>query len=376
MQRTSFLRCYNSLRYAPKQQLQQTIVRYSSSKTSQPPPLAFAFDIDGVLLRGPDVLPAAKRALNILEGNNPFRQKIPFILLTNGGGVGERERCEKLSAQLGLPISTSQYCQAHTILKKLSPQYADSPVLVLGGQYDTVRNVAKEYGYQKVYTTLDVLAWNPSVWPFHRLSEREKESTKTVDFSKTPISAIFVYHDPRNWALDIQVACDVILSGGIVGGPHVPLAQQKEPVKLVFCNPDLLWRSDFPRSRFGQGAFKTAFQAVFKELTGSEYPYVQFGKPTEATYTFAKELLLNRVAEIYGENCPVPQIYMVGDNPESDIAGANAAKWPSILVNTGVYDPAQGRPTHIPTQHAEDVEEAVKWAIEQELTAKRRTKSA
>ena len=29
---------------------------------------------DGVLLRGPDVLPAAKRALNILEGNNPYRK--------------------------------------------------------------------------------------------------------------------------------------------------------------------------------------------------------------------------------------------------------------------------------------------------------------
>jgi len=29
---------------------------------------------DGVLLRGPNVLPAAKRALNILEGNNPYRK--------------------------------------------------------------------------------------------------------------------------------------------------------------------------------------------------------------------------------------------------------------------------------------------------------------
>jgi len=76
----------------------------------------------------------------------------------------------------------SQYCQAHTILKKFSSQYANFPVLVLGGQNDTVRNVAKgsvgyyifislglssfafnhRYGYQKAYTTLDVLAWNPS----------------------------------------------------------------------------------------------------------------------------------------------------------------------------------------------------------------------
>jgi len=30
---------------------------------------------------------------------------------------------------------------------------------------------------------------------------------------------------------------------------------------------------------------------------------------------------------------------MIGDNPESDIAGAIAKGWVSILVRTGVFDP-------------------------------------
>lgn len=30
---------------------------------------------------------------------------------------------------------------------------------------------------------------------------------------------------------------------------------------------------------------------------------------------------------------------MIGDNPLSDIAGANAKGWTSILVRTGVFDP-------------------------------------
>ena len=30
---------------------------------------------------------------------------------------------------------------------------------------------------------------------------------------------------------------------------------------------------------------------------------------------------------------------MIGDNPESDIAGANAKNWTSILVKTGVFKP-------------------------------------
>ena len=77
-----------------------------------------------------------------------------------------------------------------------------------------------------------------------------------------PISAIFVFHDPRNWALDIQIIIDVIQSRGAIDGARLP--DGATPVELVFCNPDLLWRSEFPRPRLGQGAFREAFQAVFK----------------------------------------------------------------------------------------------------------------
>jgi hypothetical protein len=36
------------------------------------------FQQDGVLIRGPNVLPTAKRALSILEGDNPFGWCVQF----------------------------------------------------------------------------------------------------------------------------------------------------------------------------------------------------------------------------------------------------------------------------------------------------------
>ncbi|KAJ7128944.1 HAD hydrolase [Mycena crocata] len=337
----------------------------SRSSGNKSPPLAFVLDIDGVLIRGDNVLPSAKRALSMLEGNNVLGMKLPYILLTNGGGVSEQERCKKLSTKLGLEIVPEQYIQAHTILKTLSHKYSNTPVLVLGGKLDQVRRVAADYGFNKAYTSHDVLAWNPSVWPFHDLTASENGATQNVDFSQTPISAIFVFHDPRNWALDVQVICDVIQSEGIIGGPYVDLGKQNSPVELFFCNPDLIWQGAFQRSRLGQGAFKEAFQGVFKALTGSEYPYVQFGKPTRATYDFATEVLNDRLQALGGQRRPLPPVYMVGDNPESDIAGANSTpNWNSVLVKTGVF--TGGQPTHEPTYQAEDVEEAVRWAIARE----------
>ncbi|KAG8995117.1 hypothetical protein FRB90_000258, partial [Tulasnella sp. 427] len=227
------------------------IARAASPELPQRSPLAFAFDIDGVLLQGPNVLPEARRALEFLEGKNPLNIRIPYILMTNGGGVTEAERCTKLSRQLGFDILPSQLVQAHTILRKLRHKYADKPVLILGGKLGKGREVAESYGFSKAYTTLDILAWDKSIWPFHELTDIEKASTKQEDFSKVPFEAIIVIHDPRDWALDVQICVDILRSRKkICREPYKPDSElgngTENDVDLIFCNPDLLWKSDYP----------------------------------------------------------------------------------------------------------------------------------
>ena len=85
------------------------------------------------------------------------------------------------------------------------------------------------------------------------------------------------------------------------------------------------------------------------------------------------QIILSRVSP--SPSCRMLIILLHAHNRQSvhiraDIAGANAAGWPSVLVKTGVYDPARGPPTHTPTYIAEDVEEAVRWAIEREMGRK------
>ncbi|KAH7339614.1 HAD-like domain-containing protein, partial [Rhizoctonia solani] len=338
------------------------------------PPVVFAFDIDGVLLRGHTPIPAAYEVMKILGGQNELGVKIPFITLTNGGGVVEDARAKELSAQLDTTIKTSQVIQAHTIIKSLVPKYKGKPVLVLGGIGDSVRRVAESYGLD-AYTPLDILAWENSISPFYTLTEQERSTTRAANFSTTPIHAVIVFHDPRNWMLDTQIVCDV-LQGRYVE-PSLWGEMKKDnpnPVDLIFCNPDLIWRAEFPYPRLGQGGFITAFQAVYKAQFEKTYPFTQYGKPYKDTYDWAKAVLRNQLAELHDrwqvqtvmhfdtKLTPLP------DNPESDIAGANGAGWGSILVHTGVYDPTIGvPPTHTPTHQATDVGEAVRWALNREI---------
>ncbi|EJU04030.1 HAD hydrolase [Dacryopinax primogenitus] len=313
--------------------------------------LAFCFDVDGVLLHGHEAIPCAKKALRMVEGENSRGLKIPYILLTNGGGKPEAERARSLSEVLGVNISEHQLIQAHTILRPIAKKYGHEPVLILGGELDTCRKIAEGYGYTQPSLPIDYLATDSRIWPFYKLNDAENEIAKP---HPPHPKFVLTVHDPRNWALEIQLLVDLLTH------PTHP------PPKIVFCNPDLLWRSDYPRSRFGQGAFRTALTAAYRASTGKKLEYEQFGKPTRATYEFAEGFLMDQAGIEVGEE--MPRVYMVGDNPESDIAGANAHGWESILVNTGVYNSADdGPPVHWPTRMLDNVEQAVEWAIDREF---------
>ena len=169
--RTAAPRCRVSSSQASSQLrfLSTSTSRLSGAASNLQKPVAFAFDIDGVLKAGPNVLPEAKRALQILEGNNPRSQKIPYIFITNGGGKHESARAKDLARELEVPVTEDQVIQAHTVMKSLVPLYADKPILMVGGPEtppNAAREVMQSYGFNDVYTTLDLHAHAPAAWPF------------------------------------------------------------------------------------------------------------------------------------------------------------------------------------------------------------------
>ncbi|KAI3965074.1 hypothetical protein MKX01_014005 [Papaver californicum] len=72
------------------------------------PSFGIAFDIDGVILRGRKPIGNSPQALRKLYDESGTL-KIPFLFLTNGGGVPESKRASELSELLGVNILPSQF---------------------------------------------------------------------------------------------------------------------------------------------------------------------------------------------------------------------------------------------------------------------------
>lgn len=86
------------------------------------------------------------------------------------------------------------------------------------------------------------------------------------------------------------------------------------------------------------------------------------GKPHTLTFEYAERVLKGLQKDNKGTNRDLGKVYMVGDNPYSDIRGANGYGWESILVKTGVYRHGEGdelKAEFKPKIMVEDVGEAV-----------------
>lgn len=337
-----------------------------------------------MLLHVAKPIPGATKTLRYLQDNN-----IPFILLTNGGGKLEGDRVRQLSSQLDIELSTDNFVQSHTPFQELvhGPDgLQDKNILITGSDAAKARSIAETYGFKNVITPADILTAHPTIWPFEPLMEELYAATsRPLPNPQPKIDAMFVFNDPRDWALDIQIITDLLMSqNGVLGTyssmngkenlPNSGWQSDGQP-PLFFSNPDLFWSAAYHNPRFGQGAFQAAIAGVWREITGGkDLRRTVIGKPYRQTYRYAERVLNSHRAQLLGTNTlePLRSVYMIGDNPESDIRGANEFQspdgtgWTSVLVRTGVWSPERGDPAHTPKMIVNDVAAAVDWALEQE----------
>ena len=367
-----------------RQSIRPTSIPMPAAYGSRGEDFGFAFDIDGVIYKSGQLCPGAKDAMSYLHKNN-----IPFIFLTNGGGKTEAVRAKDMSEKLGIPILAEQFIQAHTPFKKFAPEYEDKVVLVMGGVGDECRHVAEAaYGFKNVVTSADLTTNTPCLSPFDEIhGDYFKKTARALpttmnasgSLSGVQISVIFIFSSLREWCLDLQIITDLLRSeSGIFGtissknnNPDLPnkgFLQDGQP-KLYFANPDITYATSYHIPRICQGSFKFALEGMWRGMTGTDLiageHYTQIGKPTQLQFEFGEQAL----QEVAKSN--LKTVYMVGDGPQSDIAGANnyrspwRSTWKSILVQTGIHE-AGSVLEHEPTVEVGNVLDAVQWALKQQ----------
>ncbi|NXE65072.1 HDHD5 hydrolase, partial [Calcarius ornatus] len=278
----------------------------------QPPAFGFLFDVDGVLVRGSQPVPAARRAFQRLADGGG-RLRVPVVFLTNAGNCLRSDKARELSQALGLQVSPEQVILSHSPLQLFS-QFHQRCMLV-AGQGPVEENARK---YPLCPVCLCVLLKGPAPAPALALAQRLKHKETQ---SSQNLAGVILFGEPVRWETSLQLIADVLLSNGNPGAelqdvpyPHLP---------ILACNMDLLWMAEAKMPRFGHGTFLLCLESIYKKVTGKELKYeALIGKPSPVTYRYA-QYLIQQQAEKQGWKAPIRRLYAVGDNPMSDVYGAN-----------------------------------------------------
>jgi HAD superfamily hydrolase (TIGR01456 family) len=297
------------------------------NKTKTKTNLGICFDIDGVLLRGPKALHGAHDSLKLLN-----HYKIPYTLLTNGGGVMESKKAKSLSKILDIHVPTNRVILSHTPMKSFAiSEWKDKPVLVLGCK--DILHVSRSYGLQLAISPEMMLHRFPAMydnWNI-KLPKLTKESQTVLESWSTthnePIECIMIMTDPIHWHLELGLCLDIIKHRFDSWATTKKSNQQQKIVTIYNANDDLEFSGTFPYPRIAQGSFLSCLHHLNETLSPpiGQWKEIKFGKPHSVAFDYAKQVMNNPT-----------QCWMIGDNPTSDIRGANSNPgWISCLVKSG-----------------------------------------
>lgn len=271
---------------------------------STKPKFGLIFDIDGVIVRGKSVLPpVAKCFRKLVDDSGKFR--VPTIFVTNSGNARCSEKAEDLTKWIGVEIAESQVVMAHTPLKQFK-QFHDKNVLI-SGQGPVVK-IARDLGFNKTTTISDLVKNFPSLDYVNK--NRRDPRCGPIDPKFPQIEGVLLLSEPTEWETPLQLIVDLLITNGMpsrvlpsIPDPHIP---------LMACNMDLLWVSEAPIPRYGNGAFLLCLEALYKKVTGKDMVYsALIGKPSEVTYLYANEKIQEHAKSI-GIDHPIETIYAIG----------------------------------------------------------------
>ncbi|WKY07124.1 hypothetical protein Q1695_006939 [Nippostrongylus brasiliensis] len=282
-------------------------------------PFGIVLDIDGVLLRGRELLPRVKEAFNLITDES-HRFAIPTVFLTNGTNCMRKEKAEKLSQHLGFKIAPSQIIMAHSPLRMFHDLHSKH-VLVVG--QENARSIASAVGFKNITTIEDLRKLFPDLDCLD-FARKNVDGNEIADRRKhfQPIEAVVMLGEPVGWESALQLLIDVLLtSGGMVNFKR-GMTSYPAQIPVIACNVDLVWmaeRSELPR--IGHGIFIHCLETLYEKLTGRRMLYeAVLGKPTEISYLHAAHVTQRHGHQMGLE--AIKTLYVIGDNPMSDVLGA------------------------------------------------------
>ena len=170
------------------------------SVSTKVPSFGLMFDIDGVIVRGKNVLPSAPETFSALYDRQEEKWRVPAIFVTNAGNSLRQKKADQLTNWLNVPVTEEQVVMSHSPLKMFT-EFHDKHVLVAG--QGPVEFIAKSLGFRNV-TTMDSFR---HLFPTLDCVDHKRRRAAPCSFNQffPRIEAVVLFGEPIRWETSLQV---------------------------------------------------------------------------------------------------------------------------------------------------------------------------
>jgi len=322
---------------------------------------AIVSDVDGVLVLdanaikySPETLKYLRLPLNKIDSDrfHNIESQLPLICLTNAGGVLEQAKANSINKLLKLEGEFEQLTYEHVIvnstpLRILKEQLQDKTILMAG--IGDLGLMAQSFGFNKYITITEYSTMfhylvpnsaNAEGWTEKDMLNMRaiiKERLNILDDSifndPLPVSAMIIWNDVYKWDECAQIMCDLTSSeDGTIADKFPEHGTKTKHIPIYACSNDLVYAGNFRLPRIACGGAVETFKHMYKLLYGLDPEITYYGKPEISTFRYTEQYVREK-----WNNFEISNFYMIGDNPTTDIKGANRAGWTSILVKSGIF---------------------------------------
>ena len=243
------------------------------------------FDIDGTLVCGNHVLPGAQAIIEQLK-----QEGFPFALLTNDGTRSAKQKADLLQ-DMGLAIEENAIISCA----------------------DALVSYVRRHDYKGHYVFVMGSLGEPCYAKLAKL-DTTRSPTELID-----CDGVIVGEGNYEWESTFNAVINFFI--------------RKQEAFLIVPNPDTYWPTHGGQINIGAGAKARFIANVLREY-GVIIEPAYLGKPSSTIFRHAINHLCDHYALV---SMPPPErIIHVGDSLTSDIQGANAMNFTSVLVLTGV----------------------------------------
>jgi HAD superfamily hydrolase (TIGR01456 family) len=279
---------------------------------------AVVFDVDGVL-RSTAVGTVDSIANSAVAVKHLKRHGVAVLYMTNAAGSTESSTAQTLSTILGVHVEPNEVLLSTSPMRHFSNRCGKATLVI--GPAKSVVAIA-DAGFPAPVSCETFMNSYPERFPLRSASSVEQ---CTALFDCVIVASVF-HGDALS---EIQAITDVVTQG----------LMDRQRLPLLFAADDVLFpsfRGITPR--LGPGCYREMLHSIFESVTGSQLKSVPYGKPRRVSFVEARNRLTNKFQRDGRDPDALHSIFMVGDNLESDILGANAMgkPWQSVHVRSGL----------------------------------------